>query len=314
MSSLDEVHFDVSLPQDRPFQVVGLGMNAVDWICHLPVYPEHNSKTAITEMVKLGGGPAATATALCGRYGLRSKYVGRVGDDEIGTYSLKDLEREPMDTEAVEVIPGASTQFAVILVDEPTGERTVLWKRDPRLNYRSDELRKEWVTCGQVLHLDGNEYKSRVQAARWAREAGMKICLDLDRVEAGVEELLAIADFVLPSENFVRSFSGRSDWEYGLLAVSRATEGFVAVTRGVYGVAAFWEGEIVRVPSFPVKVVESTGAGDVFHGAFVYSLFQDWSIEHCLRFSNAAGALACTRVGARGGIPVLEEVLGLLKP
>ena len=139
----------------------------------------------------------------------------------------------------------------------------------------------------------------------------MAVCLDIDRPGSGVEELLAWTDYVLPTERFVRALSGHSELREGLESLASLCPGFLAATCGHRGLLAVWEGEIVEVPSFPVKVLESTGAGDVFHGAFVYSLFQDWSVWRSLRFANAAGALACTRIGARGGIPPLEEVLAL---
>ncbi|HSR66573.1 MAG TPA: carbohydrate kinase family protein [Acidobacteriota bacterium] len=313
MAPLDDVFLSPSLPPGRPFQVVAMGMNAVDWILRLPVYPPHNSKIHIDEFLKLGGGPAATAGALCGRWGLKTKYLGRVGDDEIGQFSLEDLRREPMDCSDVEVIEGARSQLAVILVDRPSGERTVLWQRDPRLDYQPDQLQPGRVTCGQVLHMDGNELPARAQAARWAQEAGMPVCLDIDRPAQGVRDLLQAVDFALPTEAFVLRYASTADWRKGLMAVNQACPGLVCCTRGAKGVAAVWEGRIVEIPSYDVKPVESTGAGDVFHGAFAFSLFQpNWSLRRCLRFSCAAGALSATRLGARGGIPPLQEVLDMV--
>ncbi|HSR51600.1 MAG TPA: carbohydrate kinase family protein [Acidobacteriota bacterium] len=314
MAHLDDVFFELDLPPERPFQVVSLGMNAVDWICRLPVYPPHNSKIKLDELLKLGGGPAATAGALCGRWGLGTKYVGRVGDDDVGRFSLADLRSEPMDCSDVEVIEGADSQLAVILVDRPSGERTVLWQRDPRLDYHPGQLRPQQITCGQVLHMDGNELPARAEAARWAQAAGMPVCLDIDRPGPGDRELLQSVDFALPTEAFVKRFASTDDWREGLMAVKDACPGWVGCTRGRQGVAVAWENRIVEVPSFDIRPLESTGAGDVFHGAFVYSLFQSgWSLRRKLRFSCAAGALSCTRVGARGGIPPLQEVLQLLE-
>lgn len=310
MSRLEEVGFGLEFPVGRPYDVVGLGMNAVDWICFLPEYPVHNSKTLIDDMLKLGGGPAATASTVCARYGLKVKYVGRVGDDEIGRFSLQDLHRETMDLSHVEVVEGAFSQFAVILVDRPTGERTVLWRRDPKLDYRPGQLQPEWITCGRVLHLDGHEMASRLEAARWARQQGMPVCLDIDRPQEGCEELLGQVDFAIPSEPFARSM-GEGDWRRGLLAIDRLTPGWAIVTLGERGSAIAWENEIVEFPGYPVRVVEATGCGDVFHGAFVYAVLQRWNVGRCLRFANAAGALACTRYGARGGIASKREVLEL---
>ena len=311
MTELDEVYFDIHWPQDRPFQLVGLGLNAVDWICVLPHYPRHTTKVRIEKMHKLGGGQIATASALCARYGLKVRYIGRVGDDEIGQFSLEHLQKEPMDVSCVDVVAGAFSQFAVIMVDRLTGERTILWDRDPALDYKEGELKREWITEGQLVHIDGHDQPTCIRAAQWAKDAGMKVSLDIDKVQPGVEELLALTDFVIPSVNFVQEFSGKEDWKEALLAISEVTSGFVGVTRGKKGAAALWQARIFEIHGITVNTVDTTGAGDVFHGAFLYGLFQGWSIGRCMRFANAAGALSCTQYGARGGIPPLDEVLSL---
>ncbi len=256
-------------------------------------------------------GQAATSSALCARYGLKVRYVGRVGDDEIGRFSMQDLEKESMDTSCVDIVQGAFSQLAVILVDRLTGERTILWKRDPKMHYQEGELKREWIVQSQILHLDGHDQPASIQAARWAKEAGMKVSLDIDRVQPGVEELLELSDFTIVTIGFVCQLSGMSNWKAAAVAVSKDTPGFLAVTRGREGAAAVWDQEIIEIPGIRVDAVDTTGAGDVFHGAFLYSLFQNWSVEHCLRFANAAGGLACTRYGARGGIPSKEEIAGL---
>lgn len=311
LNRLKQQKFSLDLPQNRPYSVVGLGLNAVDWICVVPVYPKHNSKIQMESMYRLGGGQVATACALCARYGLQTRYIGRVGDDDIGAYSLNDLHKEPMELN-VDVVPDAYSQYAVIIVDRITGERTVMWNRDRRLHYRQGELKKKKVVQGQILHIDGYDQPACFEAARWAREAGMRVSIDIDQVQKGTEELLRLADFLIPTLSFVDEFSGTKDWKLGLRRLASTTNGFVAVTLGKEGSAFLWEDEIYHVEGFEVDSVDTTGAGDVFHGAFLYSLFQDWTINQCLCFANAAGALACTRYGARGGIPTLEEVRELL--
>ncbi len=312
MSDLENVSFGIKWPENHSFQLVGLGLNAVDWICVLPHFPRHNTKVQIDQIYKRGGGQVATASALCARYGLEVRYVGRVGDDEIGRFSLEDLQKEAMELSCVQTVPGTFSQFAVILTDRPTGERTILWDRDPALHYKKGELKREWIVEGQLLHLDGHDQPASIQAARWAKEAGMKVSLDIDRVQPGVEELLALTDFLIPGTSFLHEFSASKDWSKGLRVLSEATSGFVAVTLGKEGAAALWEGKITEIPGIAVNSVDTTGAGDVFHGAFLYGLFQAWSVGYCLRFANAAGALSCTQYGARGGIPPLQKILSLL--
>lgn len=308
MGELAQAYLEKNWPSGRPFQMIALGQNAVDLICSIPHYPDHNTKVRMKRWMRLGGGQIATAAAQCARYGLKVRYVGRVGDDDNGRFSLQDLRREPMEL-CVETVPGAFSQFSIILVDRPTGERTIVWDRDPRLSYAEEGLRRDWIVEGQLLHLDGDDPASRIQAARWAREARMKVSLDIDSVSPRAEELLRLVDFALPSQDFVKAFTGCRDWREGLLALAEIVPGLVGMTRGGDGSALVWKGRVVKVPGYPVQPVDTTGAGDAFHGGFIYGLFQDWSLERCLAFANAAGALCCTRFGARQGIPALEEVL-----
>ncbi len=307
---LDDVYLQLELPAGRPFQVIGFGENAVDWVCRVPQFPARDSKVRMERMLQMGGGQIATACSMCARYGLRTRYVGRVGDDELGRFLQRDLGSEPMDIQ-LDVVPGAFSHHSLIIVDRPTGSRTIIFDRDPRLRYGPGELKRELLVEGQILHVDGNDLEASTQAARWAREAGMKVCIDIDRVQPGVEDLIEATDLLIASRSFVEAFGGRGDWREDLLEVSRVCRGLVGMTRGEQGAALVWEGRIVEFPAFCVEVVDSTGAGDMFHGGFLYALLQGWSLGRCVRFANAAGALACTRLGARAGIPPLEEVLKL---
>lgn len=309
---LNEVHFEIRWPEDRSIDLIGFGLNAVDWVCTVPQYPCHNSKIQMDSVMRqMGGGQVATAAAQCARWGLQVRYIGRVGDDDIGRFSLADLQKEPMNL-MVEVVPNAFSQFSIIIVDRPTGERTIIWDRDPKLNYGEGELNRDAITAGKLLHIDGHDQPASILAARWAREAGMKVSIDIDKVQPGVEELLSMIDFALPSAHFVNQFAGTPDWRQGLRELAKVVPGFIACTLGSGGVGVLWENEIIEVPGISVRAVDTTGAGDVFHGAFAYSLFRNWSIEQSLRFANVAGALACTRLGARAGIPTLQEVLDRL--
>ena len=309
MDKLDKIFLKIQWPQKREFQLVGMGLNAVDWICSLPHYPRHNSKVEIEGLHKVGGGQVATASALCARYGMKVRYIGRVGDDEIGEFSLNSLGQESMDISCVQVVPGATSQFAIILVDRPSGERTILWDRDSKLIYQEGELKREWIVEGQLLHLDGHDQKAAIQAAKWAKEAGMRVSLDIDKVQPGVEELLGLTDFLMPTESFVQSFSDEKDWKKGLKIVAKLGSLLVGVTRGKHGAAVLWEDEIFEVPGIQVTALDTTGAGDVFHGTLLYGILQGQNLGYCLRLANVAAALSCTRIGARGGIPQLEKVL-----
>lgn len=307
---LDETHFEFSLPRGRPFQVIGFGENAVDWICRVPRFPQHDTKTQMEPILRKVGGQIATACSLCARYGLSTRYIGRVGDDDLGRFAQEDLGKDPMDLQ-LEVVADTATHLSLIIVDRPTGGRTIIWDRDPRLGYREGELSRPLFVDGQTIHLDGNDLVASTQVARWAKEAGMRVCLDIDRVQPGVEELLRLTDFLIASRTFISAFGKESSWRSNLRFAASVCPGFVAVTRGSQGAAALWDDEILEFPAFEVEVLDSTGAGDMFHGAFLYGVVQGWTIGRCMRFANAAGALACTGYGARSSIPELSQVLAL---
>ena len=312
MENLNDVKIPLKLPKNRKYQVIGFGENAVDQVCKVPRFPEHDTKVQMEKMLMLGGGTIATACSLCARYGLKTRYVGRVGDDEKGDFALKELAAESMDC-LIEVVPMASSHFSLIIVDRPTGGRTILWERDPRLLYAEGELNPKGLLEGQLMHLDGNDVVASIQAATWARESGMLIFLDVDKVQDNVDKLLSLVDFAIPSVEFVKKFSGKEDWREGLRIVKKYCPGLVIVTLGEQGSAVLWKNDIHEFKAFSIKTVDSTGAGDVFHGAFIYGMLQGWSLGRCMRFSNAAGGLACTRLGARSAIPTVDEVMALEK-
>ncbi len=305
--------FDVEFPASKPFDVVGFGLNAVDHLCVVPQYPRFDSKTEIVHYEKLGGGQTATAVVFVSRMGLKGRYIGKVGSDDIGAFALESLRAENIDTSSVLVEKGARNQYAFIIIDKASGERTILWERDRRLSFRQSELRRADICSGRVLHLDGHDYEAAIQAARWAREEGIPVVIDLDKAVPRSAELIANVDFLITSANFPPEFTGIDDPIESLLALRKHCDGFLAVTRGARGAMAVIGDRCERFPAFKVHAVDTTGAGDIFHGAFIYGLLQNWPLERIMTFSNAAAALNCTHLGARGGIPPLSEIQTLVE-
>jgi len=298
--------------QDKPFDVVGMGLNSVDFISVVPQFPTVNTKMEMLRFSKQGGGQVATAMVALSRWGVKTKYIGKVGEDEMGQFSLHSIHQEGVDVSSVTVEPNATNQFAMIIVDGPTGERTILWKRDERLLYHEGELRKEEVCSGKLLHLDGHDIEAALQCARWAKEEGIPTVVDLDKVEPLTSELIKEIDVVITSSRFPTLYTGISDRKKALLELQKHTPGFVCATLGQEGAIALANGEFIYAKGFEVNAVDTTGAGDVFHGGFIYGLLQNWEVVKILRFSNAVAALKCRDLGGRKGIPTLEEVQGSL--
>ena len=301
------MRFDLPL-QDKPFDVVGMGLNSVDFLCVVPEFPSPNSKMKMLQFSKQGGGQVATAMVALSRWGVKTKYIGKVGDDELGQFSLDSIRQEAVDVSSVIIELNATSQFAMIIVDGSTGERTILWNRDERLMYRKGELRKEEVCSGKILHLDGHDIHAALQCARWAREEGIPTVIDLDKAEPLTSELIKQTDFIITSSRFPTMYTGISDQKKALLELQKYTPGFLCSTLGDDGAVALVNGEFLHIEGCKVNAVDTTGAGDVFHSGFIYGLLQNWEVVQILRFANAAAALKCKELGGRSGIPSLEAV------
>jgi sulfofructose kinase len=301
-----------TLPSDRPFDVVGVGLNAVDTLVVVPEYPAFNSKTEIAEHRRCGGGQVATALVACQRWGLRTKYVGAVGDDLEGALQKESLEEEGIALSDLVVVPRAFTQTAVIIIEARSGERTILWRRDPKLARDPETLAVTSVACGRILLVDGHEIPLALRAARIAREAGMPVVLDIDSVREGSRELLTLVDFPVVSESFGPRLTGKRDLIEALREIQALSpRRFVCATLGHRGAVALAGDSALRVHAPGVRPIDTTGAGDIFHGGFVYALASGWDLDATLRFATAAAALNCTAYGARGGIQQRREVARL---
>jgi sugar/nucleoside kinase (ribokinase family) len=248
------------------------------------------------------------------RWGVKTKYIGKIGEDELGQFSLHSIRQEGVDVSSVTTEPNALNQFAMIIVDGSTGDRTILWNRDDRLMYREGELRKGEVCCGRLLHLDGHDIRAAIQCARWAREEGIPTVADLDKVEPLTSELIREIDFVITSARFPMLYTGISDQKKALFELQKHSHGFLCVTLGHSGAMAWVNGEFLYAEGFKIRAVDTTGAGDVFHGGFIYGLLQNWETEEILRFANAVAALKCRDLGGRRGIPTFEETQQFMRP
>jgi sulfofructose kinase len=287
--------------------VVGVGLNATDTLIPVPHYPASGSKVEFRSANVLPGGQVATAMVACQSWGLRTRYVGKVGDDLAATLHRSEFANHGVETHLL-TAAGCPSQQAFILVDD-AGERTVLWKRDDRLALQPNDLKRDWILEARALHLDGHDTAAAIAAATWARSAGIPVIADLDELYPGVEALLPLIDFLITSRDIPGRISGESDLRQSLSAVhSRYGARLTAATLGQEGVLAYDGAQFHYAPAFRVDTVDTTGAGDIFHAGFIYGLLQGWALPPQLEFACAAAALNCTGIGARGHIAPLTEI------
>ena len=297
------------------FDVVGLGLNAMDYITVLPRFPEPHTKVPIKEVRLEPGGQVATALATCCRLGLGGCYIGSVGSDHLGTIQMESLRREGIDTSLVRVVEGTTSQLAFSLVEDGIGERTILWHRDPKLVFPPSDLTRAAVTAGRILHLDGHDSEAALQAAKWAREAGIPVVIDIDQIyDSTTVELLALVDHLIAAEDFAQNLTGRDDDEGALRELAaRFPQARTGITLGARGAIFLDDDDILLSPAFDVAVRDTTGAGDVFHGAFIFGVLKGWDLDRIVRFAHAAAAIKCMQLGARAAIPSLGEIEDFLK-
>jgi sugar/nucleoside kinase (ribokinase family) len=305
------MQFPLTVPEKRSFDAVGFGLNAVDHLIVVPEFPEFDTKVRFTEYEKSAGGQAASAMVCLQRLGLRTAYAGRFGSDEDGRFGLRAIEYEGVSLDFAEVIDGANNQIAFIMIDARSGERTIIWDRDERLSYRPDEAPVEIATRSRVLHIDAHDPPACVVMARAARAAGAIITADIDNIYEGLPELLPLIDVLITSAEFPHRLTGISEGRAALFEIkSRYGCALVGTTLGARGARLYCEGQFIESPAFEVPggCRDTTGAGDAFHGGFIYGLLQGEDVETCLQFGNAVAALKCRSLGARAALPTEDEL------
>jgi sulfofructose kinase len=235
--------------------------------------------------------------------GLRTKYIGTVGDDYRGRVQLKSLQESGVNIDDVEIREGCPNQSAYILIDQSTGERTVLWRRDDCLRLEPEEITEERIACTRLLHIDGHDTPAVARAAQIARERGIPVTVDVDTIYHGFDQVLPYVDYLIASTNFPVQWTNERDPFKALELIQREYGMSVAaMTLGSHGSLALCGGKFHYSPAFVVNCVDTTGAGDIFHGAFCYAVLEEWPLDRILDFSNAMAALNCKALGARGGI------------
>jgi sugar/nucleoside kinase (ribokinase family) len=287
--------------------LVGVGLNATDTLIPLDQFPLRGSKIEYDSDTVSPGGQVATTVFACQSWGLRTRYVGKLGSDEAARVHASEFARVGAEAQLVHV-PGADSPKSLILVDR-TGERTVLCRRDERLILQPEELNRDWIVNARALHVDGHDTAAATLAARWARAAGVPVVADLDEIYPGVEDLIENIDYLIVSRDFPGRLTGEQDLPKALRTIQlRYGCRLTAATLGPDGVLA-WDGAcLLHRAAYQVPVVDTTGAGDIFHAGFIYGMLQEWPLELQLDFACAAAAMNCMADGARGGIRPLDSI------
>jgi len=310
------MRFPFILPDNKQFDAVGFGLNAVDHLIVVPEYPAFDTKIRLLEHKQTAGGQTATTMVGLQRLGFQTAYAGRLGSDAEGQFGLQSLKSEGVDTEFAEVIEGARNQIAFIIVDARNGERTIIWDRDERVSYRADEAPVQLASRGRVLHLDAHDPPACARMAKAARAAGTIVSADIDNIYEGLPELLPLLDILITSREFPHRLTGIADERASLVELkARYGCGIVGLTKGADGATIYSEGQFIESPAYEVPggCRDTTGSGDAFHAGFLYGLLRGEDVETSLRLANAVAALKCRNLGARAALPNEKELTEFLR-
>ncbi|GAC1445883.1 MAG: sugar kinase [Pyrinomonadaceae bacterium] len=309
MSCTNKMRLPFYLINNKTFDCVGFGVNAVDYLGPVTEYPQFDTKTRLMNYVQAAGGQTASAIVALQRLGMKTAYAGRFGDDREGKLGLQSLRDEGVEVSFCEFIEGAKTQIALIIIDARNGERTIIWDRDEKLNFRAEDAPRTFGSLGRVLHLDAHEPAACIVVAREARANDTIISSDIDDIYENLPELLPLIDVLVTSKDVPKRLTGIDNLRAALIE-THARYGCVitGVTLGESGAIVFCEGQFIETPAFKVEARDTTGAGDAFHAGFIYGMLKDESIEGCLSIGCAVAALNCRGLGARAGLPTMNEL------
>ncbi len=294
------------------YDIIGLGFCGLDYLCLTPYIPADDKVEALATLIQ-GGGPAATAIFTAARLGARTAFLGSTGDDERGKSIISGLHNGGVDTRCIAIRPGSESPSAFCWIEKSTGCRSIVWNRGGVRPIEPQEIDVEVIKSAKLLHLDGHQTKAAIHCAQIARDNGVIVAIDAGTIVPGIEKLLEMANIIIASKKFAERFVGESDPEKSAKKLFGASNYFSAVTIGSEGSIGFDGNHVFRQSAFNLEVVDTTGAGDVFHGAFAYKYVNGGDWQACLRFAAAVAALKCTKLGGRTGIPSLSEAEKYLK-
>lgn len=295
--------------------VIGIGQCSLDYLFIVDSYPQPDTKKEIIDWAVSGGGPVATALVSLSRLGVKCHFYGIIGDDESGGKIEESLVTEGVDVKGLLKRQDSTSQIAFIVVEKGSGRRTIFWKRPSGKPLQIEEIPDNFLNNADFLLLDGLMSEVSLYAAKKAKEKNIPVMLDAGKMRGGMIEIASMCDYVVASEEFGRELIGVNDLSENPLSQKRAlfkikSLGAKActITLGDKGSITLAGWEIFHVPAFKVDVVDTTGAGDVFHGGYIYGLLEGWDIRNIVRFATAFAGLKCRKLGGRAGIPSLEEI------
>jgi sulfofructose kinase len=292
--------------------IVGVGLATVDYLGVVPYVPKPGSSVNMKKFKEQCGGPASTALIAAAKMGAYTSYVGIVGGDNNGNLIKQSFMDFNVDVSELTLEKGKASTIIFVVVHEKSGERTFYGCNSnvSRIDFNADK--ESLIASAKYLHLDATNFDEAYEAADIARKHQVKISLDGCVVNKRTNELIKLTDVLITNETYPEEVTGFNDPRKALLTLKRMGPEIVVSTMGVRGCLVVEGDDIVHYDAYNVEAVDTTGAGDVFHGAFLYGLIQGWNIKDLISFASATSAINCLTVGGRKGLPDINEVLNFI--
>ncbi|MBQ9328576.1 MAG: hypothetical protein IJ225_08605 [Solobacterium sp.] len=296
-------------------RITGVGAAVLDHLNLIEAYPSEDGSTHITQVISQGGGACATAVVAAKRLGMEGRMITSVADDETGQQILEGLKMEGINISGMEVVSGGISPHSEIMVNPERGTRTkfVCNNTLPPIPWTDDRI--ALIKRSDILHVDGTRYDNSMAAIEIARDNGIPVSVDgchMEEDKSLNRKMAARADILIMNARYPGLVSGAERIEDALEYFAALGPKVVISTQGTSGCLAWIDGHVEVFPAYSVKAVDSTGAGDVFHGAFIASYMNDGDIRRAIRYATIAAALKCTQVGGRAGIPTDREIVSYL--
>ena len=294
--------------------IVGIGSTVYDTLMVVESFPTEDTKSKGLQTKVQGGGPCATALVAAAKLGVSAAYLGTMGNDPFGDFMVEDLEQWGVDTCHVRREQGAISFHAVVLLNQQNGSRTCIWNPGTVQPPMPNDIPVEVLRNAKALHLDGHMTDAAEFAAQICREAGVPVSYDAGGLYPGIERLLPLVDYLIPSEEFALAFTGAKNADEAIrLLFDTFHPKLVVLTQGVRGGLLYDGKQLQTYESYPLQVQDSNGCGDTFHGAFMAAIIRGLVPMAACQYASAAAAIKCTRLGAREGMPTDAECRAFLR-
>ena len=296
--------------------IIGLGASTVDVLSLVEHLPAEDENMRALEISVQGGGPVATAIVTAARLGARTAMLDVIGDDWRGALIRSEFEHAGVDTSHLKLAKGSTSPTSCILVKQDSGARSIVWAPGNAAELSPDDLPRSVIRSARFLHINGRHWQACMEAVRLARASGVQVSFDggAGRYRAELDQLVPLTDVCIVAREFAEKYTRQTDVEKAAQLLLQSGPRLVVITAGTQGSWIYArDGQAFQQPAYRMRsVVDTTGCGDSYHGAFLFGLVRGLSLAQASSLASAVAAINSQQLGGRVGLPTYEQVKSFL--